>query len=57
MLARALAESLSAGFFCISGPELLTKYVGESESKLRDIFRNAKNFSEETGKKKYRIYR
>ncbi len=43
MLAKAVAnESDVAHFVVISGPELVSKFVGESEEKLREIFNEAK---------------
>ena len=42
MLAKALANESDANFISIKGPELLSKWVGESESGVREIFRKAK---------------
>jgi len=42
MLAKALANESEANFISIKGPELLSKWVGESESGVREIFRKAK---------------
>ncbi len=41
LLAKAVANESDANFISISGPELVSKFVGESEEKLREIFRNA----------------
>jgi ATP-dependent 26S proteasome regulatory subunit len=41
LLARALANECGARFFPISGPELITKWHGESEEKLRQLFEQA----------------
>ncbi len=41
MLAKAVANESDANFISISGPELVSKFVGESEEKLREIFKNA----------------
>jgi hypothetical protein len=41
LLARAVACESKARFFPISGPELITKWHGESEEKLRQVFREA----------------
>ncbi|MEM1994712.1 MAG: CDC48 family AAA ATPase [Nitrososphaerales archaeon] len=41
LLARALANECDACFFSISGPEIMNKYYGESEAKLREIFKEA----------------
>jgi len=42
LLARAVATETKANFISIKGPELLSKYVGESEKAIREIFRKAK---------------
>lgn len=42
LLARALANQCEASFISIKGPELLSKWVGESEKGIREIFRRAK---------------
>lgn len=41
LLAKAVANESDAHFINISGPELVSKYVGESEERLRAIFREA----------------
>ncbi len=41
LLAKAVANESDANFITISGPELVSKFVGESEEKLREIFKNA----------------
>ena len=41
LLAKAVANESDAHFIDISGPELVSKFVGESEEKLREIFREA----------------
>ncbi len=41
LLAKAVANESDANFISISGPELVSKFVGESEEKLREIFRQA----------------
>jgi transitional endoplasmic reticulum ATPase len=41
LLAKAVANESDANFISISGPELVSKFVGESEEKLREIFRSA----------------
>ncbi len=41
LLAKAVANESDANFISISGPELVSKFVGESEEKLREIFKNA----------------
>jgi len=42
LLAKAVAKEAGANFISIKGPEVLTMWVGESERKIRDIFRRAK---------------
>ncbi|MGA3020638.1 MAG: CDC48 family AAA ATPase [Candidatus Micrarchaeales archaeon] len=41
LLAKAVANESDANFISISGPELVSKFVGESEEKLRAIFKEA----------------
>ncbi|MGP8336796.1 MAG: CDC48 family AAA ATPase [Methanosarcinaceae archaeon] len=45
MLAKAIANESEANFISIKGPEMLSKYVGESERAVREIFRKAKQAS------------
>ncbi|MEM3829134.1 MAG: AAA family ATPase, partial [Conexivisphaerales archaeon] len=42
MIAKALATESQAKFYAINGPEIMSKYYGETEAKLRDIFKEAK---------------
>ncbi|MCS7115955.1 MAG: CDC48 family AAA ATPase [Nitrososphaerota archaeon] len=42
LIAKALANESEAHFISISGPEIMSKYYGESEAKLRKIFQEAK---------------
>jgi transitional endoplasmic reticulum ATPase len=42
LLARAVATESKANFISIKGPELLSKWVGESEKAIREVFRKAK---------------
>ena len=42
MLVKAVANESDANFISIKGPELLSKWVGESEKAVREIFRKAK---------------
>ncbi|MCW3129036.1 MAG: CDC48 family AAA ATPase [Methanophagales archaeon] len=42
MLVKAVANATEANFISIKGPELLSKWVGESEKAVREIFRKAK---------------
>jgi len=41
LLARAVASETNANFISISGPEIMSKYYGESEEHLREIFKQA----------------
>ena len=41
LLARAVANESDANFFSINGPEIISKFYGESEAKLREIFQQA----------------
>jgi transitional endoplasmic reticulum ATPase len=41
MIAKAVASETDANFITISGPEIVSKYYGESEQKLREIFEEA----------------
>ncbi|GAB6944667.1 CDC48 family AAA ATPase [Vulcanisaeta sp. JCM 14467] len=42
LLAKAVASEANAYFISINGPEIMSKYYGESEAKLREIFEEAK---------------
>ncbi len=42
LLAKAVAQESGANFISIKGPEVFTKWVGESERKIREIFKRAK---------------
>ena len=42
LIAKAIANETNAHFIPISGPELLSKWYGETESNLRDIFEEAR---------------
>ena len=41
LLAKALANESDANFYVISGPEIISKFYGESEARLREIFQKA----------------
>jgi transitional endoplasmic reticulum ATPase len=43
LLARALASETNAHFETLSGPEIMSKYYGESEEKLRQLFKTAED--------------
>ena len=45
LLAKAVANESNAHFISISGPEIMSKFYGESEARLRDIFKEAKEKS------------
>ncbi|MFC7042725.1 CDC48 family AAA ATPase [Halonotius sp. GCM10025705] len=41
LIAKAVANEIDASFHTVSGPEIMSKYYGESEEQLRDIFEEA----------------
>ncbi|MCS7136067.1 MAG: CDC48 family AAA ATPase [Nitrososphaerota archaeon] len=41
LLAKAVATEADANFILINGPEIMNKYYGETEARLREIFRKA----------------
>ncbi len=41
LLAKALANEIGAYFIVINGPEIMSKFYGESEQRLREIFKEA----------------
>jgi transitional endoplasmic reticulum ATPase len=41
LIAKAVANEIDASFHTISGPEIMSKYYGESEEKLREVFEEA----------------
>ena len=41
LLAKALANEINAYFTSINGPEIMSKYYGESEENLRKVFEDA----------------
>ena len=45
LLAKVIASESEANMFPINGPEIMNKYYGETEAKLRDIFKEAKDNS------------
>ncbi len=45
MLAKAVAKESEANFILVKGPELLSKWVGESEKAVREIFKKARQAS------------
>ena len=42
LLARAVANETDAHFIAINGPEIMSKFYGESEQRLREVFEEAK---------------
>ncbi|MCC6022993.1 MAG: CDC48 family AAA ATPase [Desulfurococcaceae archaeon] len=42
LLAKAVANEIDAYFIAINGPEIMSKFYGESEARLREIFEEAK---------------
>jgi transitional endoplasmic reticulum ATPase len=45
LLARAVANESEANFYSINGPEIMSKFYGESEARLREIFQQAQKNS------------
>jgi transitional endoplasmic reticulum ATPase len=45
LLAKAVAKETEANFISVKGPELLSKWVGESEKAVREIFKKARQAS------------
>jgi len=45
LLAKAVANESEANFFSINGPEIMSKFYGESEKRLREIFEKAQKDS------------
>ena len=45
LLAKAVATESGANFISVKGPQLLSMWVGESERKIRELFRRAKQVS------------
>ena len=43
LLAKAVANEANAHFIAINGPEIMSKFYGESEERLRDIFKEAED--------------
>ncbi|RLM72323.1 CDC48 family AAA ATPase [Halorubrum sp. Atlit-26R] len=41
LIAKAVANEIDANFHTISGPEIMSKYYGESEEQLREVFEEA----------------
>ena len=42
MMAKALATEAGLNFIAVKGPELFSKWVGESERAIRELFRKAR---------------
>jgi len=45
LLARAVANESDANFFSVNGPEIMSKFYGESEARLREIFQQGEKNS------------
>jgi transitional endoplasmic reticulum ATPase len=45
LLAKAVANESGANFISVKGPELLSKWFGESEQRIRELFKRAKQVS------------
>lgn len=43
LLAKAVANETNAGFYSIGGPEIISKFYGESEERLRQTFKEAED--------------
>lgn len=43
LLAKALANQCGVNFISVRGPDLMNKYVGEAEKKVRELFKRAKS--------------
>ncbi len=48
-VAKLFGNTKTPGFFYIKGPEVLSKWVGESESNVRALFNKAREFRKNTG--------
>ena len=42
LIAKAVANEVSAAFHTVSGPEIMSKYKGESEERVREVFETAR---------------
>jgi transitional endoplasmic reticulum ATPase len=45
LIAKAIANEAKANFITVKGPELISKWVGESEKAIREVFKKAKQAS------------
>jgi len=45
LIAKAIANEANANFITVKGPELISKWVGESEKAIREVFKKAKQAS------------
>ena len=45
MMAKAIATESSLNFLAIKGPELFSKYVGDSEKAIRSLFKRARLYA------------
>lgn len=45
LLAKAVASQCGVNFISVKGPQLLSKYIGESERAIREVFKKAKQAS------------
>ncbi len=43
LLAKAVANQAGINFISVKGPEIINKYVGESERAVREVFQRARN--------------
>lgn len=45
LIAKAVANESGSNFICVNGPELTSKWMGESEKAIRQIFKRAKQMA------------
>ncbi len=45
LIAKAIANEANANFISVKGPELISKWVGESEKHIRDVFKRARQLA------------
>ncbi|MCL2607837.1 MAG: CDC48 family AAA ATPase [Methanomassiliicoccaceae archaeon] len=45
LIAKAVANESGANFICVNGPEIASKWLGESEKAIRQIFKRAKHMA------------
>jgi AAA+ superfamily predicted ATPase len=45
LIAKAIANEINAHFIAVNGPEIINKFIGQSEANLRAVFEEAKKFA------------